>query len=96
MSHYEKAIQDIPDRDQDNKKKAYFKAGYLALRLKDLVKVDKFLTTLASMDYTYPKISELLEHWKKKKDEESGKKPSSEQKRERKKTEEEEEGEGEE
>ena len=42
MSHYEKAIQDIPDRDQDNKKRAYFKAGYLALRLKDLVKADKY------------------------------------------------------
>jgi tetratricopeptide (TPR) repeat protein len=85
MSHYEQAIQDIPDRDQDNKKKAYFKAGYLALRLKDLVKADKFLSTLASMDYQYPKISELLEHLKKMKDEEAGKKPPSEQKRERKK-----------
>ena len=96
MSHYEKAIQDIPDRDQDNKKKAYFKAGYLALRMKDLVKADKFLSTLASMDFEYPKISELLEHLRKKKDEESGKKPPGEQERERKKSEEDEEGEGDE
>lgn len=97
MKHYEQAIQDIPDRDQDNKKKAYFKAGKLALGLKDLVKADKFITTLASMDYTYPKTSELLEHLKKMKDSELGKKPPSEQKRERKKkSEEDEEGEGDE
>ncbi len=85
MSHYEKGIQDIPDRDQDNKKKAYFKAGKLALGLKDLVRADKFLTTLASMDYDYPRTSELLEHLKKMKDAESGKKPPGEQEREQKK-----------
>jgi tetratricopeptide (TPR) repeat protein len=85
MSHYEAAIQDIPDRDQDNKKKSYAKAGKLALSLKDLVKAEKYLTTLASMDYTYPKISELLEHLKKMKDAEDGKKPDGEQKRKKKK-----------
>ena len=70
MCHYEQAIQDIPDRDQDNKKKAYFKAGKLALGLKDIAKADKLLTTLASMDYQFPRISEFLEHLKKMKDEE--------------------------
>jgi tetratricopeptide (TPR) repeat protein len=85
MSHYETAITDIPDRDQDNKKKAHFKAGTLALGLKDLVKADKYLSTLASMDYTYPRISERLEQLKKMKDAESGKKPADEPKRERKK-----------
>ncbi len=85
MSHYELAIQDIPDRDQDNKKKAYFKAGKLALHLKDLVKADKFLTTLASMDYTYPKISDYLELLKRRKDEEAGRRPAEEKQRERRK-----------
>ncbi len=84
MSHYEQAIQDIPDRDQDNKKKAYFKAGKLALGLKDIAKADKLLTTLASMDYQFPRISEFLEHLKKMKDEEEGKKPPQEKKREKK------------
>ena len=83
MSHYEAAIQDISDRDQDNKKKAYFKAGKLALGLKDLVRADKYLTTLASMDYTYPRISEMLEHLKRMKDEADGKKPAEDKKGER-------------
>jgi tetratricopeptide (TPR) repeat protein len=82
MTHYEHAIQDIPDRDQENKKKSLFKAGKLALGLKDLVKADKFLTTLASMDYTYPRISEMLEHLKRMKDEADGKKPPDDKKRE--------------
>ena len=81
MSHYEAAIQDISDRDQDNKKKAYFKAGKLALGLKDLVRADKYLTTLASMDYTYPRISEMLEHLKRMKDEADGKKPAEDKRR---------------
>jgi tetratricopeptide (TPR) repeat protein len=82
MTHYEHAIQDIPDRDQDNKKKSLFKAGKLALGLKDLVRADKFLTTLASMDYTYPRISEMLEHLKRMKDEADGKKPPEQKKQE--------------
>jgi tetratricopeptide (TPR) repeat protein len=95
MSHYEQAIQDIPDRDQDNKKKAYFKAGKLALGLKDLVKAEKYLTTLASMDYAYPRISDFLEHLKRMKDEEQrGNKPPEEKKRKKKKPEGEEDAEG--
>ena len=31
MKHYEAAIQEIPDRDADNKKKAMYLAGRLAL-----------------------------------------------------------------
>ena len=85
MSHYEAAIEDIPDRDQENKKKSYFKAGKLALGLKDLVRADKYLTTLASMDYTYPRISEMLEHLKRMKDETDGKKPSEDKRRQEKK-----------
>ena len=89
MTHYEAAIQDIPDRDQDNKKKALLKAGKLALGLKDLAKADKYLTTLASMDFTYPKIAEMLEHLKAAKDAESG--TSSSQEKPKRKDEEEEE-----
>ena len=36
MSHYEQAIQEIPDRDPDNKKKALYRAGKLAYGLQDL------------------------------------------------------------
>jgi tetratricopeptide (TPR) repeat protein len=83
MSHYETAIQDIPDRDQENKKMAYVRAGKLALGLKDLARAEKYLTTLASMDYTYPKISEYLERLERLKTEEGGNKPGDEKKSDR-------------
>lgn len=61
MNHFEQAAQEIPDRDQDEKKLAYYRAGKLAMGLKDLPKAEKYLTTLASMDYTYRDVSDLLE-----------------------------------
>jgi len=61
MKHFEQAAQEIPDRDQDEKKLAFYRAGKLAMGLKDLPKAEKYLTTLASMDYTYRDVSDLLE-----------------------------------
>ena len=61
MNHFEQAVQEIPDREQEYKKLAYYRAGKLAMGLKDLAKADKYLTTLASMDYTYRDTSALLE-----------------------------------
>ncbi len=61
MNHYEQAVEEIPDRDQEAKKLAYYRAGKLAMGLKDLVKAEKYLTTLASMDYTFRDASQLLE-----------------------------------
>ncbi len=60
MNHFEQAVQEIPDREQEYKKLAYYRAGTLAMGLKDLAKAEKYLTTLASMDYTYRDTSELL------------------------------------
>ena len=61
MSHYESAIQEIPDRDADNKKRALYLAGRLALALKDLDAAEKHLTTLAGLDFTYKDVSALLD-----------------------------------
>ncbi len=61
MNHFEQAVQEIPDRDQEEKKLAYYRSGKLAMGLKDLAKAEKYLTTLASMDYTYRDTSDLLE-----------------------------------
>jgi tetratricopeptide (TPR) repeat protein len=61
MSHFEQAVQEIPDREQEYKKLAYYRAGKLAMGLKDLAKAEKYLTTLASMDYTFRDTSDLLE-----------------------------------
>lgn len=61
MSHYEAAIQEIPDREADNKKRALYRAGRLAMGLKDLETAEKHLTTLAGLDFTYKDVSALLD-----------------------------------
>ena len=61
MNHYESAIQEIPDRDAENKKKALYFAGRLAMALKDIAAAEKHLTTLAGLDFTYKDISALLD-----------------------------------
>jgi tetratricopeptide (TPR) repeat protein len=60
MSHYEKAIEEIPDRDAQHKKEALYQAGNLALHLKNLDTAEKHLTTLAGLDFTFKDVSELL------------------------------------
>lgn len=63
MSHYESAIQEIPDRDADNKKKALHLAGRLAMSpvMNDIDTAEKHLTTLAGLDFSYKDISALLD-----------------------------------
>jgi tetratricopeptide (TPR) repeat protein len=61
MSHYASAIQEIPDRDADNKKRALYLAGRLAMAMKDLDAAEKYLTTLAGLDFTYRDVSALLD-----------------------------------
>ncbi len=63
MSHYESAIQEIPDRDADNKKKALHLAGRLAMSpvMNDIDTAEKHLTTLAGLDFSYKDISTLLD-----------------------------------
>ena len=73
MNHFEQAVQEIPDREQEYKKLAHYRAGKLAMGLKDLAKAEKYLTTLASMDYTYRDTSDLLERLHRMLEEEGGK-----------------------
>ncbi|MEN6556974.1 MAG: hypothetical protein ABFC54_02215, partial [Thermoguttaceae bacterium] len=61
LSHYDLAIQEIPDRDADNKKKALYVAGRLALHLKNVEVAEKYLTTLAGLDFTYKDVAALLD-----------------------------------
>lgn len=61
MKHYEEAIQEIPDRDADNKKKALYLAGKLAVYLGDFDTGDRYLTALAGMDFRYKDVSTLLD-----------------------------------
>lgn len=61
MDHFEAAIQEIPDRDTDSKKSALYRAGKLAFALKDRERAQKHLGLLASMDFSYRDISDLLD-----------------------------------
>jgi tetratricopeptide (TPR) repeat protein len=61
MRHYEQAIDELPDRDADNKREAYYLAGRLALAMGDLDPAEKHLATLAGLDFNYKDISKLLD-----------------------------------
>ena len=61
MTHYEEAIQEIPDRDAQNKKLALYLAGRLAAATKHFDIGEKHLTTLAGLDFSYRDVSSLLD-----------------------------------
>jgi tetratricopeptide (TPR) repeat protein len=59
--HYEAAVQEIPDHDAENKKKALYLLGYLTLKLGDLDAAEKHLSALAALDFTYKDVAQLLD-----------------------------------
>ena len=61
MDHYEMAIEEIPDRDAVNKKKALHLAGKLALGLHNVELAGKHLSALAALDFTYKDVPTLLD-----------------------------------
>ena len=61
MRHFEQANEEIPDRDVDNKKLTLYRAGKLALFLKNLDLAERYLTTLAGLDFSYRDVAELLD-----------------------------------
>lgn len=61
MSHYESAIEEIPDRDAKNKKDALYLAGRMAMFLGDIDTAEKHLTQLAGLDFTYKDVSTLMD-----------------------------------
>ncbi|MFH1923457.1 MAG: tetratricopeptide repeat protein [Planctomycetota bacterium] len=72
MSHYEEAIQEIPDRDSQNKKLALYLAGRLAAAMKNFDVGEKHLTTLAGLDFSYRDVSTLLDKIAKLRDNQGG------------------------
>lgn len=61
LSHYQQAIEEIPDRDTDNKKLALYLAGRLALKVGDKDAAHQYLSTLAQLDFGYKDVSALLD-----------------------------------
>ncbi|MBR5710518.1 MAG: hypothetical protein IKX40_07155 [Thermoguttaceae bacterium] len=61
IASYDQAIENIPDRDAENKKRAYYEAGRLTLGLKQLELAEKYLKLLAGMDFNYKDVASLLD-----------------------------------
>jgi len=61
MQHYEQAIEELPDRDAENKKLALYLAGKMALHLGGLESAERHLNTLAALDFSYRDVRELLD-----------------------------------
>lgn len=61
IKHFEDAIQEISDRDAENKKRALYAAGVLSYRLKDYRRAEQHASALAAMDYSYRNVGEFLE-----------------------------------
>jgi tetratricopeptide (TPR) repeat protein len=61
VSNYEQALEAIAERNVELKKRALYRAGSLALNLKNLEAAESWLTMLAGIDFTYRDVPELLD-----------------------------------
>jgi tetratricopeptide (TPR) repeat protein len=61
IQHYKKAIEDIPEKDAEQRKKALYRAGVLSEGLKDIDSAEKYYTQIAEQDYGYRDVSERLD-----------------------------------
>ncbi len=61
MQHYVAAIEDLPDREEDARKQALYRAGVLAMGLRELDEAEKYLTQLAALDFSYRDVSDRLD-----------------------------------
>jgi len=61
MQHYEKAVEEMPEKEHEMRKKALYRAGKLALGLKRVEEAEKHLTALAALDFGYKDVSALLD-----------------------------------
>ena len=61
MTNYEQAVEAQDGGDKDVQKLALYRAGKLALGLRDLDPAEKYLTELAGLDYGYKDVAECLD-----------------------------------
>lgn len=61
MSNYEGAIETLSPVETDRKMLALYRAGVLAMALKDLGKADRYLSELAGMDFGYKDVAARLD-----------------------------------
>ena len=62
LSNYVQAVESLsPERDLDERKRALYLAGKLATGLKEWAMAEKHLTALASLDFGYKDVADLLQ-----------------------------------
>lgn len=61
MTNYVEALAEITERDPDLRKLALYRAGVLAMGLKDWEAAEKHLTELASLDFGYRDVAQRLD-----------------------------------
>lgn len=61
ITAFDEAIKNIPDRDAENKKRCYYEAGELAFASHNIDAAEKYLKSLAAMDFNYKNVAELLD-----------------------------------
>jgi tetratricopeptide (TPR) repeat protein len=61
MQNYETAIEELVDRDPEQRKRALYRAGVLATGLEDLETAQKHLSALAGIDFGYRDVAARLD-----------------------------------
>jgi tetratricopeptide (TPR) repeat protein len=61
LSHYEQSIEATDSSDRDGKKLALYRAGVLAMGLRELDRAERHLAELAGLDYGYRDVSDRLD-----------------------------------
>lgn len=61
MDNYTAAIEHVGERDPEQRKLALYRAGVLAMGIKDLDKAKKLLTELAGLEFGYKDVAERLD-----------------------------------
>jgi len=61
MQHYEKAIEEMPEKEHEQRKKALYRAGCLAQGLDKVEEAEKHFTQLAALDFSYKDVSARLD-----------------------------------
>jgi tetratricopeptide (TPR) repeat protein len=61
MKNYQTAVEVLTDREQELRKRALYRAGVLATGLNDVDAAQKYLSTLAGLDFGYRDVAERLD-----------------------------------
>jgi tetratricopeptide (TPR) repeat protein len=61
MANYQTAVDTLTDRELELRKRALYRAGVLAAGLNDTDAAQKYLSTLAGLDFGYRDVAERLD-----------------------------------